>query len=245
MNATRKMLFWCLTTAFWGINIVSVIANEPLNAQSSEERQNITWEEVKRAEQIPDSILSTVPTEELIQAYVDHRFTGLMFAHDNLQDGFAQVYNDFNGLREILKRKDASRKLIVYYQSMDPGAYDPNWVSARIGRFTFTFVFVEVLLAQEIIIEQLTRSEVKTLLSELLKKHESKTVHRKEHSIIGLGTNAFCIGRLIELKGKENGFTQLLLQVSGMQYLLKTGRLQNNDILPALIQIAKEFLRNY
>lgn len=187
--------------------------------------KDITWEEVKQAEQIPDSILHNMPTEDLLLAYLDSRYPGYLLAYNTVQDAFEHAYNDFNGLREILGRNDAGQKLIAYYQGIDPGAYDPNWEPVMKGAFTTSIVFIEVLLAHESILDRLTKSEAKTLLTELLKKHEYKILHPEMYSIIGVQFNAYSIARLIESKGKEKGYSQALLQIPGMRYLLKTGRL--------------------
>ncbi|PIU58306.1 MAG: hypothetical protein COS89_01050 [Deltaproteobacteria bacterium CG07_land_8_20_14_0_80_38_7] len=241
---SMKKKTWCfyLILAGFAMTINGVHAQESQD-KSMTESEDV--DKVKIVNQIPEGILLDMSTEELIQAYIESRFTGLILAYDNPQDGFNRVYEDFSGLRELLNRDDIGIKLVTYYQGMDPGLYDPNWEPSRIGKFTFKFIFIEVLIAQERILERLTHSEVKLLLSELLKKNELKTRYCEKHSILGLSINAFAITRLIELKGKQSGFSLEFLQEPGMDYLLKTGRLRNDRILPALIQKAQEFLQSY
>jgi len=54
--------------------------------------------------QIPEEHLETVETEVLISAYINNPFCSLIFAYNEIEDGFNRVYNEFNGLRELLIR---------------------------------------------------------------------------------------------------------------------------------------------
>lgn len=237
MKIKKENLFFYLIILFCVINSINVIAQE---AQGG-----IPLDEIKSAEQIPEATLSTMKTEELIQAYLNSRYPGYLLIYNDIHNSFEHAYNDFNGFRELIKREDAARKLVEFYQKMDPSAYELCWEPVKKGAFTYSFVFVEVLLAHESILDKLTKSEVKTLLVELLKKNEFKALHPEMYSIIGVQYNAYSIARLLESKGKDNGISQKLSQSPGVVYLLKTGRLQNNDVLTFLIQKAMEFLNTY
>lgn len=228
---------------FYLLILFCLISSINIKAQVTQTGRN--WEEVKLAEQIPESILTSMHTDELIQTYLDSRYPGYLLAYENIQEAFNLEYNDFNGLRELLKREDTAQELIKLYQRMDPASYELNWEPVKKGSFTFSFVFIEALLAHESILKKTTKSEVKTLLTELLKKNEFKTSHPEIYSIIGVQYNAYSIAKLLESKGKDDGISQTLAQIPGIGYLLKTGRLQNNDVLVALIQSAEEFLQNY
>lgn len=225
--------------------LIVVIGNNTIYAGPPGQQKGITWEEVREAEQIPDSILQNMSTEDLLLAYLDSRYPGYLLAYNTVQDAFMHAYNDFNGLRELLSRNDAGEKLIAYYQGIDPSGIDPNWGPIKKGAFTFSIVFIEVLLAHDNILARLTKSETNTLLTELLKKQEYKISHPEVYSIIGVQFNAYAIARLIESKGMENGYSQSLLQIPEMRYLLTTGRLQKDETLSTLVRIAYEFMQNY
>ena len=237
MKTKKRKSFLCMIMLFCVISSVSV------NAQETKVRK--TWKEINLAEQIPEASLSTMPTEELIKAYLNSRFPRYLIWHNDIETAFRYAYNDFNGLRELLKREDAAQKLIEFYQKMDTGAYDLNWEPVKKGAFTFSFVFIEVLLAHESILNKLTKSEAKTLLAELLKKHELKTLHPQMYSMYNVQFNAYSLARLLESKGKDSGVFQTLSQTPGIVHLLKAGRLQDKDALSVVIQKAKEFLNTY
>jgi len=237
MKTTKKNTFFCLLILCCVFNSFSI------NAQETEMGKR--WKEVNLAEQIPEATLTTMPTEELIKAYLNSRFTDYIFWYNDIETAFRRAYNDFNGLRELLKREDAAQKLIEFYQKMEPGAYELDWEPVKKGAFTFSFVFVEALLAHESILDKLTKSEAKTLLAELLKKNELKTLHPQMYSMYNVQFSAYSIARLLTSKGKDNGISQTLSQTPGMSHLLKTGSLPNKDALSIVIQKAKEFLNTY
>ncbi|MDZ7304875.1 MAG: hypothetical protein ONB44_22330 [candidate division KSB1 bacterium] len=234
---TKKKWFFYLLMGFCLISRVEIRGQDTQGGKA--------WEEVRLAEQIPEATLSAMSTEELIQAYLNTRYPGYLLAYNNVQDAFEHACNEFNGLRELLEREDAPQKLIELYRRMDPAAYEPDWQPVKKGSFTFSFVFVEALLAHESIQKKLTRSQVRTLLTELLKKNEYKTRHPEIYSIIGVQFNAYSIARLLESKGGESRISQALSQSPGVRHLLKTGRLQNSDVLSIVIQKAQEFLKMY
>jgi len=214
-----------------------------VNAQSKQDGRPL--DEIKLAEQIPEANLSTISTEMLIQEYLDSRYPGYILIYNYIHNAFEHAYNDFNGLRELLKRRDASQKLIEFYQRMDPAAYESSWDNVEKGAFTFSFVFIEVLISHESILEKMTKSEVKTFLNELLKKNEFKINHPEIFSIVSIQFNTYSIARLLEFKGKGNSISEALSKSPGVKHLLKTGQLQNNDVLNLVIQKAKEFLNIY
>jgi hypothetical protein len=167
MNKLKKIFIYYLIITTWICN--GITANP--NKKTSRANNWMSAERLNQGSQLSEADIKSMSTEELISVYLNSRFTSLILAYDNPQEGFNRVRSDFSALRELLSRTDGAKNLINYYQKMDPAAYDSRWELTRIGKFTFTFIFIEVLLVQEEILTQLTSAEVKTLLSELLKKN--------------------------------------------------------------------------
>ena len=237
MKKRKKKTFSYLFILFCVIGSVSVTAQETQGEKP--------LDKIKLAEQIPEESLSSMSTEQLIQSYLNSRYPGYLLIYNDINNAFDHAYRDYNGLRELLKRADAAQELIRFYQKMDPVAYNSDWEPVKKGAFSFSFVFVETLLAHQSIHKKLTKSQVKTLLTELLKKYELKRHHPELYSTFGIQYTAYSIAQLLESKGKDSGITNTFLQSPGIIYLLKTGKLQNNDLLPIIIQKAKEFLNTY
>lgn len=213
----------------------------PLNP-GMPEWKSLPVEEKNKMLQIPEDKLKSMPTEILIQAYIDNPFCSLMFACNNVQDGFNRVCKEFNGLRELMKRNDAAIKLIDFYKAMQVYGYDVNWEPIKKGRFTFRFVYIETLLSQPEIISQLNATETKILINELIKKYDKKVEHVSEHSIVGLEHCAYAIAHTLNKNGKL--MTQEAPADEAMQSFLETGRLSHENMLDQIMQKARVFVQN-
>lgn len=240
MNTIKKIFIYVLIIIAWICNGITANPNKKTPGADNW----MTANQLNQASQLSEAEIKSMSTEELINVYLDSRFTSLILAYDNPQEGFNRARNDFNGLRELLNRADAAKTLIDYYRKMDPGVYNLHWEPAKIGRFTFYFIFIEVLLVQEEILTQLSSTDVKILLFELLKKNESKVKHQEQHSIVGLAFNAYSIAKLIQSKGKHDSLMRKFLDEPDILYLLNNGRLRNEKVLSTIIQKAQIFLQS-
>lgn len=241
MNFRNKMLLEGLVIILFVFNIGSALGFEYSLKPGSEEWRNLSVEEKNELLQIPDSILSVMPTEELIQAYVDNPFCSLIFVYNTIQDGFNRVYNEFNGLRELMKRNDAATKLIDFYKNMQVDGYSPNWEPDKKGEFTFKFVYIETLLSQPEIVRQLNLGNTKILISELIEKYEGKVEHVSEHSIVGLESCTYAIAHTLYQNGKLA--PQGVPIEETMQSFLETGHLLQNNTLDQVLQQARSFVQ--
>ena len=76
-------------------------------------------EEMQRACQVPDSILVTLTTEDLVKLCMDYPLYGIYTAYNNEQDGIRVIMDGFNGFGELKKRKDVSKALVDCYEAFD------------------------------------------------------------------------------------------------------------------------------
>ena len=73
---------------------------------------SIEWEKLEsyaeRAEinQIPDSIISSVSTGELLRLVEDYPLLYTVHLYDNPRDAYNVLYDTFNGFRELMSRED-------------------------------------------------------------------------------------------------------------------------------------------
>ena len=208
----------------------------------STSKSNSKAKRYEQSLQIPDTDLSQMSTEQLIQAYVDCPLTGYMFGYNTFQSGFERVYNEFNGLQELLQRKDAAKKVIEYYTKIRVDGYDKNWDDIKKGTFTFQFMYIEILLCQPEILNQLSKSELKYLIKELLNKTQMKVIHQDIHSIIGI---SFCTYTLFNLLVKfDSVFAEECRKNNYMQNFIITGRLNNEMILDKIIGYSRNITQN-
>lgn len=76
-------------------------------------------EDMQRACQVPDSILVTLTTEDLVKLCMDYPLYGIYTAYNNEQDGIRVIMDGFNGFGELKKRKDVSKALVDCYEAFD------------------------------------------------------------------------------------------------------------------------------
>jgi hypothetical protein len=186
-----------------------------------------------------------ISTNELIQSYLDYSDIGVMWAYTSLQEGFDAVKRNCFELSELLKRKDVYIELLNYYNKMDPAAYDINWPSAKIGKYTFQFTYIEMVFAQETLLLGLSNNDIRELFLELLEKYQLKVDNLNKYAILGLRTTALPLGRTMRLKQYEYEMFESLLNTPGIkEYLdqvLSPPLPYIMDILNNIIETAVDF----
>lgn len=77
-------------------------------------------EEMKAACQIPESILSTMSTEDLVKVCISYPLYGNYALYNNAEAGINAVMSGFNGFSELRKRQDADELIINYLERYNP-----------------------------------------------------------------------------------------------------------------------------
>ncbi len=108
--------------------------------------------------QIPDSVISKIPTENLAELCLNYPLFFTMKAFNNLQEGFNQVSTEFNGFRELFKRENAGTVLLAIYANTRPIDVQKEKDLISKGMFEQRIFFIEFILAQRVVIEKLTES---------------------------------------------------------------------------------------
>lgn len=136
------------------------------------------WKRLKDREeriafcQIPENVLYTMTTENLIETVLNYPFLMEIYCYDTYHQGFHAVLRNFNGLAELLCRDDAAHMLLEKYKQTEV-AKDAKTAANNI----FTLANIEIILAQNEILEKfhyLKRAELET---EARKKYAAKTKH--------------------------------------------------------------------
>lgn len=224
---------------------------EPCLSQSNQIIQEISdWERLPLQKQykiknIPKDVLENISTEKLVELCVNTRYTLFLFAYNSLEEGFTRFLNEYNGLRELLNRNDAAIHLIDFYKKISTNGYNQNWKQEEIGKYLHKIIVTEVFLSADIILNKLSKSDVKILLAECLKKNYEKNSNIEVHSIFGLEKNAFAITKIISNKGRNNKFDEKITKNTNLNYLMLNAKFKDYSDNNDLVNIANEFLKNY
>lgn len=144
----------------------------PLKA-GTDEWQSLSVQERHARMQLSDILLGSMRTEDLIEVCLEYPFTLDLFAFNDFQTGFKALYNNFNGFRELLSRDDLAEPFLLFL--------DVNWQKAdlmkgkesiEIGMYTLLSVVFKYMLAQDAVINQMNRSQIRRMLDTCIRNNE-------------------------------------------------------------------------
>lgn len=198
--------------------------------------------------QIPFERLKLISTVGLVDSWREFPFAmDLFFAHD-FQAGIDFFFENFSGLEELSLRQDAGMALMMTYRNMKPACVVGYKDELEKAAFTLDFVSVELLLAQEFVLDKLTLSEKKALLSEaLLKYREKKEYHEEFGMVTGTAMSLFVTARILEdldylpfmeELGKEEPSIMAIFLDTGVLYLTDPAA----EEIKYLVRYAEDFL---
>ena len=97
--------------------------------------------------QIPEELLSSLSTEDLTNICVRYPLLGNVFAWNTFHYGLNALYDQFNGIRELFKRKDAWKELLKYSNCLITLANSSQFdlVEESYSRFLYSIFNDEVL----------------------------------------------------------------------------------------------------
>ncbi len=182
--------------------------------------------------QIPDDVLSAMSTKTLVQACLDYPFLMEVFivGGSNPQRTMDWTISRFNGLGELLKRKDAGVELVKAYQGAQPKNIPAHWTLTQKGKQSLRLSGVEWLLAQPRVLKGLNKDRA------LLKKADAFLKEKKNNpEIFGYTTQlttALLMGRLMQKETSTNRvFNQKVSEQSELQEFLATGATQYAPVI--------------
>jgi hypothetical protein len=211
-----------------------------------------TWKEFKSGQkmidacQIPAITLQSMSTAGLVRTCLDYPLLSTIFAYNDLQSGFNALKQNFNGFQELLIRKDAGKEIIKVYQQLHPDSLKQSWSLAQQGHFVHQFTYIEVLLAQYSIQQNLSSAEKKGLVSESLDKFKGKERHAQTFGGSGISTCAWVMGRVLEkeMNSKSTVYQQSTAGTAvPMKVFLEHGLVYDTQVINQVVADAQSYLR--
>jgi len=169
----------------------------PIKAGTDAWRTFATHDAMLQACQIPEDILKSMSTKGLAETVLEYPLLGDMMAYNTIQQGFDAVASQFNGLPELLNRKDAGTELLAMYSRMDPQAIGENWGDVQKGAYGSSIANVEILLAQDQILDSLSGIQLGNLIAEARSKYTAKQ-QSAIYGPIGQGYSIWLIGKALQ-----------------------------------------------
>lgn len=190
---------------------------------------------------VPDDILFTAKTPELLRICLSYPLLPDIFAFNNIKDGFEKFETDFNGFRELIKRDDVSNELLKKYKTLDPAAIPTDGTILEKGTYVFSFSFIELFISHPLVIEKNGLGEKQDIVQELLLIKEKKKHRPAWYQDAGLQTSYLAIVNVILSDSTE---FQSGLDVSKVSSYIYSGILISPEIPDQIDQAANKYLKN-
>lgn len=131
--------------------------------------------------QIPDSVLSQIPTKELVEVCMEYPLLFDAFAFDTPLKGLKIVASRFNGFQELMKRSDNCLCIFNYLKNKDIREVDFTGLSLEEeGRITLLYMLCEYLLSFDNILANMTsgmESEIAQYAYNVWENKENRNQH--------------------------------------------------------------------
>jgi hypothetical protein len=160
-------------------------------------------EEMVKACQIPVSVLSSLSTEDLTEICLQYPLLWDFYAFQNTNSGLDKLFSDFNGIRELYKRKDMSIILTNrYIQKVQSFSFlDEDNSDLEKGYFIISVSVLEGLLSR---IEHKDNAEAyKVVLLSFVAGYEAKWEYKDFFKGFGAQTNFFARANVIAKMDKS------------------------------------------
>jgi hypothetical protein len=176
-----------------------VIWDYPVKPGTEEWKKIENNEGMVKACQIPEKILVSLPTEELTDICLQYPLLYDVFAFDNLNNGLDKLFSDFNGIRELYKRKNFSGSLVKrYVQKIQNFSFlDGETSDLEKGYFIISVSALEVLLSRIECPESTEKDVQREILQNLVSGYEGKCRYADYFKGFGLQTNFYSRSHVI------------------------------------------------
>ncbi|MCL1937829.1 MAG: hypothetical protein FWF52_05490 [Candidatus Azobacteroides sp.] len=136
----------------------------PVKQENREWGEFETIEKRMAALQIPDTVITTISTEGLLETCLEFPYLTDIFFCDNYQQGFEALKAEFNGFRELFKRPNLTNVLLEKYRSLSVDVKEVRIQNdVKRGEFSFRYFVLEFMLTQDIIFKNLSLEQEKQL----------------------------------------------------------------------------------
>lgn len=174
----------------------------PIKPGTNEWNNFKSVDDMYRACQIPDSVLANIDTKGLVDICLNFPAIPQFPFFNSPQECFLSFYDNFNGIRELFKRKNAGEYLLKKYIQMSLSEYNPQWALHKQGNFILRYKFIETILAQTQVIQFLSIDNRKLLMKEMVKKMDEKLTKNNLFSGGNIEINLWAMAKLLSSENK-------------------------------------------
>lgn len=196
--------------------------------------------------QLPTQTLEEISTQGLVHTVLNYPLLSDMYAFQSVQLGFQSVTNGFNGLQEFLNRSDAAKIIVELYSNLaiEVAATQPM---EEQGDYVFRIAHTEIIIAQYVILEQLSQAELKELANVTWQNLEAKKRLPEIYGGLSKESTIFLLARIMQ-RAEYAPFLQILDTDTGVAYfvndLVPVQSEQDMNVLQTIIDSASKFVNH-
>jgi hypothetical protein len=212
--------------------------NFPVKPSSNEWSSLISYEDKRKACQIPEPILKSFTTDALIETYLAYPLLGDLMVFHTPQEGFNKLKINFNGVNELLLRKDIGVELMKKYNSMKALLLEglPNFSR---GEYSFKIQAIEILFSQMEILLTLNATERKELMQTVINHLADKQTNYELYGLNAQYISGWLIVRILKL---ENYRFELLIDKDHQSLFIDDGLNPEQNLIQDILAYGKSFL---
>jgi hypothetical protein len=202
----------------------------PIKPGTEEWKKFRSLHEMEQGCQIPDSLLHLMTTSDLLETCLNYPLYLNVTAYNIPQQGFENVMRGFNGLQELLKRSDLGTVCIEEYITMEPDRIIEK------NQSPFQYFYIEILLAQDTIINNLSKNDRIKLLEESYKMWK----HSWNRSFGNTGS--LCVMGKILVKENYEPFISAVKLLNLQGFLKSGGGMSGTPVIQLIIDHVEVYL---
>jgi hypothetical protein len=191
--------------------------------------------------QIPDNLIHSLSTKDLIDVCLNYPLFFSLTAFNNMQEGFEQVSTEFNGFKELYQRKDFGKELFILYQNIRIDDVKTLSTNLDKGRYMFRTFYLELMLAQNNVFNNLSNTELNELLVESFQKAKQK--QESKYSVFQIQASYLVIGRILDFNKYDGFVRKVATKPDVYAAFLKRVFLEDKGILTEIENSATEYIK--
>jgi hypothetical protein len=182
--------------------------------------------------QIPIDVLKKISTDDLIEVCLNYPLNFDFYAYNSIKDGIVKVKDRFNGLQELLARKD---NFSLLQRRMDINVFQAimaqsNYTVEEKGKIIHRYTLIETLLSFDEFMDNADLSEILALEKKTISMLEYKESNKNLFSSFANAASALLLGKSIKRLSPNSKFS------IDTELFLETGVIKNSQIFPELKQ---------
>ena len=227
-----------VTTSIGKAQTINTPYNYPIRPGMAEWKKFHTAEDRYAACQLPTEVLSSLTSEALAITCLNFPLFLEVNMANNIQDGFTTVHNHFNGLQELLNRNDAGKSLMLIYERKNVKDLE-GLDEKHKGDFSFDLTYIELVIAQDKIINNLSKEDKDHLSKIAIRQFIDKQRHADIFGTFGLTTTALVLAKLIKAAGQESILSETI-SPEEFKLFLSTTQYRDENLLKYIFDASRK-----